>query len=147
MRFVYPVEITEHRGRRAKETGFAVAFPDLPEALTWGNTWEKALEEAVDCLEEALAGRITNREDLPAPQTARGRPTVVPGSLIAAKAALYLALGKSGLKQKDLAALLGVHPRAVTRLLDPAHASKPDQFDAAFKALGARLVVSLEGPA
>ncbi len=32
----------------------------------------------------------------------------------------------------------------VTRLLDPAHASKPDQLDNALAALGKRMVVSLE---
>lgn len=141
MRFLYPIEISEHA------PGFAVTFPDLPQALTWGDTREAARAQAVDCLEAALAGCIVDRLDLPAPSPARGRPTVAPGVLIAAKAALYLALGKSGLKQSELAARLGVHPRAVTRLLDPAHASKPEQMDAAFAALGTRLVISLEGPA
>ncbi len=141
MRFLYPVKITKQEG------GFAVAFPDLPEALTWGDDPEDARAQAVDCLEEALAAYIVNREDLPAPSPARGRPTVAPGSLIATKAALYVAFKASGLKARELAELMGEPPSAVTRLLNPAHASKPEQFDAAFEALGARLVISLESAA
>ncbi len=42
---------------------------------------------------------------------------------------------------------MGAQPSLVTRLLDPAHATKPDLFDAAFAALGKRLVVSVENAA
>ncbi len=53
MRILYPIEITEHG--RGRDRGFAVAFPDLPEALTWGDDPEDARAQAIDCLEEALA--------------------------------------------------------------------------------------------
>ncbi len=106
-----------------------------------------ALVSAVDCLEEALAARIKARDPLPAPGPARGRPTVAPGSLIGAKAAFYLALKESGVKPAELARRMGAQPSLVTRLLDPAHATKPDLFDAAFAALGKRLVVSVENAA
>ena len=69
---------------------------------------------------------------------------MAPGGLIAAKTALYLALRASGLPQAELARRMGVRPTTVQRLLDPRHASKPEQFDAAFAALGKRLVVSVE---
>ena len=147
MRFLYPAQVTEHVEKRPEDSGFAVAFPDLPEALTWGASREAALASAVDCLEEALAARIKAREDLPPPSPARGRPTVAPGSLIGAKAALYLALKDSGVKRSELARRMGAQPSLVTRLLDPAHATKPDLFDAAFAALGKRLVVSVENAA
>lgn len=145
MRFLYPIEITEQG--RGRDRGFAAAFPDLPEAITWGDSREEALAEAVDCLEAALAERIANREELPAPSPARGRPTVAPGSLVATKAALYLAFKASGLKAGELAELMNVPASTVTRLLNPTHASKPDLMDAAFEALGARLVISLESAA
>ena len=64
--------------------------------------------------------------------------------MIAAKAALYLALRAAGLSQAGLARRMGVRPTRVQRLLDPRHASKPEQFDAAFATLGKRLVVSVE---
>ncbi len=143
MRLIYPVDIAEHGGP-PDEAGFAVTFPDLPEAVTWGETLAEALANATDCLEEALAARILAREALPAPSAARGRPCVAPGSLIGAKAALYLALRDSGTTPAKLARRLGTQPSAVTRLLDPAHASKPARIDDALNALGKRLVVALE---
>lgn len=147
MRFLYPVRITHAAEGRPADRGFLVTFPDLPDAITWGDTRAEALINATDCLEEALAARIKEREALPAPSPARGRPTVAPGSLIGAKAALYLALIESGLRSVELARRMKVQPSVINRLLDPAHASRPDQFDAAFAALGKRMVVSLESAA
>ena len=87
MRFVYPVGLTPVTDGPPEEHGFLATFPDLPEANTWGDTREEALINAADCLEEALAGRIVERDVVPEPSPARGRPTVAPGGLIAAKAA------------------------------------------------------------
>ncbi|MFO1156626.1 MAG: hypothetical protein U1E43_07605 [Rhodospirillales bacterium] len=80
----------------------------------------------------------------PAPSPAEGRPTVGPGQLIGAKAALYVAMRSTGVRAAELARRMNVDRPAINRLLDPKHASKPDQFDAAFAALGKRLVISLE---
>lgn len=147
MRFLYPIALRAVTGGPPEDRGFTVAFPDLPEALTWGDTRAEALVNAVDCLEEALAARILARESLPAPSPARGRPTVAPGGQIAAKAALYLALKRGRIRPAELARRLRVPRSMVNRLLDPRHASRPKQLDAAFAALGKRLVVSLESAA
>ena len=61
-RFTYPADLTPEEGG-----GFLVSFPDIPEALTSGSDLEEALAMAEDCLEEALAGRIDDGEDIPAP--------------------------------------------------------------------------------
>jgi len=143
MRFVYPIDIAYHAG----DGEFLVTFPDLPEAITSGEDRPGALIQAVDCLEEAIAARIKAREDLPPPSAARGRPCVAPGSLIGAKAALYLAMKEADVRPAELARRMGSDRGAVNRLLDPAHASKSAQFDAAFAALGKRLVVSVESAA
>lgn len=50
---------------------FTVTFPDLPEAITSGADLADALAQAADCLQEALAGRIVRREDIPAPSKPR----------------------------------------------------------------------------
>jgi hypothetical protein len=42
---------------------------------------------------------------------------------------------------------MGVEQPAIDRLLNPRHASKADQFDAAFRALGKRLVFEREDAA
>jgi antitoxin HicB len=146
MLFVYPVELEEDR-TDGHDWGLVVTFPDIPEAITSGKVRQEALVNAADCLEEALAGRINRREDIPSPTPARGRPTVAPGSLIAAKAALHLTMRREGVRPAELARRMGVEQPAIDRLLNPRHASKADQFDAAFRALGKRLVFEREDAA
>ena len=118
MRFLFPVNITAVTDGPPAEHGFLVTFPDLPEANTWGDTRDEALANAVDCLEEALAGRIVDRQVVPTPSPAGRRPTIAPGGLIAAKVALYIALRESGLSSADLARRMKVQPSVITRLLD-----------------------------
>lgn len=98
-------------------------FPDLPEAIASGDDRASALANAVDCLEEALAGRINRRDDIPTPST--GTPTVAPGQRIGAKAALYLVMRQANVHQAEMARRMGVERPAINRLLDPKHASKP----------------------
>ncbi len=137
-RFAYPAELI------ADDGGFLVRFPDLPEALTDGGSREEALHEAIDCLEEALAGRIARRDPIPTASAARGRPLVAPGALIAAKAALYDAMRTANLSNVAVAARLGVAEGEVRRMLDPRHATKIGRLEEALAALGQRLIVSVE---
>ena len=50
-----------------EEGGFVVTFPDLPEAITQGDTLEQAQQAASDCLEEAIVGRMRLNKLLPQP--------------------------------------------------------------------------------
>ena len=63
MNFVYPAHFLPDR----VDGGFVVRFPDLPEAITQGETLEACFEEARDCLEEAIAGRMDRWEEIPLP--------------------------------------------------------------------------------
>lgn len=58
--FSYPVTLTKQ-----KEGGYLVQFQDFPEAITQGDTVEDALNEAIDCLKEAVANRIEMKLDIP----------------------------------------------------------------------------------
>ena len=147
MQFRYPVELEEHAEGPVEEHGMLVTFPDLPEAITSGKDRSEALINARDCLEEVLAHRIAKRLEIPDPSPAAGRECVTPGQLIASKAALYLIMRESDVGQAELARRMGVDRAKINRLLDPKHASKPDQFDAAFAALGKRVVLSVENAA
>ena len=60
---MYPASILREENSR----GFYVRFKDLPEALTGGDDLEDSLEQASDCLAEALAGRIRRGDAIPAP--------------------------------------------------------------------------------
>ncbi len=138
MDYLYPVDI------RIDEDGrHVVNFPDLPECHTDGASREEALIEASDALEEAIAGRIYHREEIPAASPRRGRPVVAPGARIAAKAALYQAFRDAGVSKTELARRLGVDHREARRLLDPRHPSSLDRLDRAVTALDRRLIVGL----
>jgi antitoxin HicB len=136
----YPARLTP-----AEEGGYLVSFRDFPEAHSEGDDKADALEQASDCLEEGLALYMRERRNIPEPSAPkRGEYLVGPGTLMAAKTALYMTLAKSGMSQRDLARAIGTTPAGVQRLLDPRHLSRHDQLDAAMRALGHRLTFSFE---
>jgi len=141
---VYPAELEAQA-----DGSFLVRFPDVPEALTDGGDYAEALAQAVDCLSEALAGRINRDEDLPTPSPLRrGARAVAPEPTMALKAALYGALRARNLTVSDLARLLDVDYRQAARLVDPRCASKLTSLEAALAALGYQIAIAVsEKPA
>ncbi len=136
MDFIYPVKIEEEEGF------FTVSFRDIPHALTDGTTYGEALEEAVDCLGEALASCIVDNEDIPVPSPpAEGEVPIVPPALIAAKAALYVATKEIGLSKAALARKLGVSEAVGRRLLNPRYQSKIVNIEKAMAVVGKRMVI------
>src|ERR1022692_2404693 len=96
----YPATLTPDR----EAGGFTVTFRDLPEAITQGEDRLDALNQAADCLEEAVAGRIRRGDEIPVPSKAKARQAVVPlPPLMAAKAALYLAMREANMSNVKLA--------------------------------------------
>lgn len=73
-----------------------------------------------------------------------GQRSVALDPLVAAKAALYLALGEAGLGKLALAKRLGCDQKEIRRLLDPRQRSGLDRIAAALEALGAVLRVRLD---
>lgn len=120
-----------------------VTFPDFSEAVTFGEDESDALFRAVDALETVLGARIDDREDIPLPSPAAGRPCVILPALSAAKVLLYRAMREAGIRKADLARRLGWHGPQIDRLLDLNHASRLDQIEAALAVLGKRLSVDL----
>ncbi len=117
--------------------------PDLPEVTTFGEDEADALLRAVDAIEEALAARIARRQDIPLPSKGKG-PRATLSTQAAVKVALYRLMSEEGLRKADLARRLSLHAPQVDRLLDLRHATRLDQLDAAFHALGKRLDVRVE---
>jgi antitoxin HicB len=146
-RFRFPITLTPASIWDPSETGFVVAFPDLPEGNTQGETEAEAMTNAVDCLEEVLAGRIDRGEDIPEPSVLPDGIAVEPGLEIAAKAGLYLAFRASGLSRTALAEKLGWDEKEIRRLLDPHHASKLPRIGLALEALGKRLAIEIRDAA
>ena len=133
----FPVQLNEQ-----ELGGFLVSFPDIPEALTEGDTMQDALTEAEDCLIAALGGYIETRRDLPGPSPGEGLPLVSLPALVAAKVALYRAMREQGIGNAALARRLETVEGTVRRLLDLDHRSHIGQIEAALRALGQRLVVA-----
>ncbi len=137
MQFTYPARL-----QRTGVDEIVVSFRDLPECLTSGADEAEALAEASDALEEAIAGRIDDRESIPPPSKCRqGEHSVSVPADTAAKAALWVALKESGTSRVALAARLGIDERAVRRMLDPRHRSSANRIHEALRALGRDLVI------
>lgn len=129
--FEYPVDMKKDRAQR-----HLVTFPDLPEAATDGATIEEALQEAADCLGEALASRLVDGDPIPAPSSARrGQWVVAPDATLSLKIALNLALKDRGMTAADLARRLEVDHKEARRLLDPREPSKEPRLTDALAAL------------
>ncbi len=129
--FSYPVVL-----KKDPSGGYVVTCPDLPEVVTQGEDRRDALLQAIDAVEEALAGRIRRVDSIPLPSPAGRRDVVTVPPITAAKAALTLALRVSGLSRVELGDRLGIDEKQVRRLLDPSHASRIDALAAALAALG-----------
>jgi len=138
MRFIYPATIKEEDGF------FTVSFRDISHALTDGATFTEALDEASDCLGEALASCMIDNEPIPSPSRAQtGEVLVVPPALIAAKAALYVSARKEGLTKTALAKRLHVSEAVGRRLLNPRHPTKIVNLDKALHAMGKQMIISI----
>jgi antitoxin HicB len=122
-----------------------VTCPDLPEVTTFGENVEDAIHRAADAIEEALAARISRREEIPLPSTAaseRHRRTIQLSPLTVAKVGLYRAARAQGVSKAELGRRLGWHGPQVDRLFDLNHRSTIEHIDQALRAIGKRLEVS-----
>ena len=133
--FEYPVDL------QSDGDTVLVTFPDIPEAITFGEDEAEALLQAKDALETALSMYVDGRRNLPTPSPADGRPTVQPDALECAKLGIYAAMQEQGLRKADMARRLHWHMPQIDRLLDLGHASKFSQIEQAAASLGKRVQV------
>lgn len=137
--FVYPAKLIKQ-----PEGGFTVTFPDLPEAITQGETQIEALNEATDCLEEAIANRMEMKLPIPVPSLIkRNQHPINLSTTLAAKTALYVAMQEQHLTKVSLARKLECDEKEVRRLLDPHYSSKLPGIERALNILGYRLGIQL----
>ncbi len=138
--FVYPAHVTRD------DAGFyLVTLPDVPRCATDGRTREEALREAADALEEAIAHRIAQGLEIPAPSRIRkGQSAVALSAQMSAKAALHLAVREAGIRKSQLARRLGISEAEVRHMLDPRHPTKLSRIEEGLAALGKRLILHTE---
>jgi len=139
MNFSYPVELIKDDTKTVR-----VIFPDVPEAITFGDDTDEAMLRAVDALETALAMYVDDKQELPRPSPAKGRRTVSPGPIECAKLGIYQGMREERIKKTDLARRLGWHLPQIDRLLDLGHSSRVAQLEQAAAAMGKHLVMSIE---
>ncbi|CAK0739211.1 antitoxin HicB [Gammaproteobacteria bacterium] len=134
----YPVEL------EPDDNGtILVTFPDIPEAVTFGEDEEDALGHALDCLDTVLWARIKDREDIPLPSPLDGRRGVFLPPLLEAKISLYRAMREQGVPKAELARRLGWHMPQVEKLLDFNCTLRVDQIEAAARVLGKHLEIRM----
>ncbi len=138
MRYAYPYVVTAE-----PEGGFSISFPDVPEAISQGDTEEEVRIMATDALVSALSFYADAAEPLPRPSAAQGRPTAYVPSLVAAKLALHDAMVSGRVSNVVLAHRLDINEKAVRRLRDPLYRSHIESVEAALHALGRTLVVDV----
>lgn len=116
-----------------------VGCPLLPMVVTFGETEAEARRHAVDAIETALGAMIADGDEIPvAPED----PASVRLPLLTSlKVQLYCALRSSGMTRADLARRLGWNRESVDRLFRLDHASRSEQIEAAFLALGREIDV------
>lgn len=137
--FAYPVTLTPDE----EDGGFVVTFPDLPQAITQGEDIADALEQAADCLEEAIVVCMRLNENLPKPsQCGETDYLVYLPAQTAVKALLYNAMRASDISKVDFAKVLKCDEKEVRRLLNPRHSSHLPRIESALQALGYKLVIS-----
>jgi antitoxin HicB len=130
----YPVTLTKDSNGT-----FFVRFRDVPEAVTFGDTKEEALEHAVDALLSAFDAFMRERRDIPAPSDSKSKIGVDVPALDASKVALYQAMRERRVNKSELARRLQWHLPQVDRVLQVRHGSQLEQLEAAFAAVGKRL--------
>jgi antitoxin HicB len=114
-----------------------VTCPKLPEVTTFGTSRLDAFGHAVDAIEEALAARISRGQEIPTSAGPGARDMVRLPLLTAMKVMLYIRTHEAGVTRAELARRLNWHREQVDRLFRLDHASRIDQIEAAFRALGA----------
>ncbi len=127
---------------------FFVAVPAFPEVTTYGEDQQSACKNALSAIEEAIAARISDGDDIPRPlDEIAGKGWFVELSLlIFFKVALYMISRDQGISRAEIARRMGVHREQVDRIFRLDHNSRMDQIEAAFKAIGVPVSVDLPLP-
>lgn len=132
----YPARI-EH-----DETGYAISFRDIPEALAGGENLEDAKAEAAGALRTAMEFYFEDRRPVPAPSAAReGEIFISLPVSVDAKVMLLNTMLAQNVTAAELARRMGVRPQEVNRIIDLHHATKIDTLAEALAALGVELAL------
>ena len=134
----YPVKLTADR----ESGGYVVTFPDIPEALTQGETVEEAMRMAQEALVTALDFYFDEQRPVPMPSAKKpGQRTVSLPLSIEAKILLLNEMVRQQVRPAELARKMRMSPQAINRLVNLKYASKIDGIEGALEALGKKIQI------
>jgi antitoxin HicB len=119
-------------------------FRDLPEAIAGGAARDAAIEAAEGVLQAALWFRLKEGRKIPSPSPPKRGDVLVPVRAATAAKVAAAAFHASGLSRLELARRLKLDEKEVRRMLDPEHPTKIERLDESIRALGQRLVLTVE---
>lgn len=122
--------------------GYSVNFPDIPEALTCGDTYEEALAEAEDALITAFEFYFEDERSVPLPSNVTGEYVSVPLS-VWSKVLLLNAMLEEHVSQSELAKRIGKKKQEMQRIINLGHNTKIDTLVSALEALGKKISFSV----
>lgn len=141
----YPIELTPDDNGT-----LLVTCPLLPEVTTFGESETEAWRHAQEAIEEAIGARLARWDAVPLPDGSVDRgvsdrkvSSVRLPLLTEMKVLLFRACRDAGVSRAELARRLDWHREQVDRLFRVDHASRVDQFDAAFAALKSDLKIEV----
>ena len=140
----FPVILTPDKNENGTGCGFVVTFPDIPEAITQGDTVEEAMRMAQEALETALEFYFEDNRIVPVPSQAKRKQSVVelPASL-AAKVLLLNEMVAQNMRPAELARRMHTTPQEVNRLTNLRHTTRIDKIATALRAMGRHLEISV----
>ena len=121
-----------------------MSFPDVPEAITQGDSEADAIKQAQEAL--GLALLTYPRRGLPVPDAkAKGRGLIA--IAVAPEIAVLEAFKRSGISKSELGRRIGKDEKEVRRILDPRHNTKLATLIEALRELGQQLVIGVQAAA
>lgn len=131
--FLIPIDID-----RDDNGTLLITSPMLPEVTTFAESEAEIGRHATDAIEEAIAARVAAWEDTETGGVPASKDTqyVRLPLLSGLKLALFLLCKKEGVSRAELMRRMNTHRNQVDRLFDLSHASKLDQIEEAFAAIG-----------
>ena len=124
--------------------GFVVTFPDIPEAITQGDSIEEALAMALEALETALEFYFEDKRAVSKPsKPKRGQHVVGLPASLSAKVLLLNEMVMQNIRPSELARRLNTTPQEINRLTNLRHTTRIDGIAAALHAMGRHLEISV----
>ena len=125
------------------EGGFTVTFPDIPEAITEGDTREAAMFNAAEVLTLCLVQRLEDGDAIPDAERVKGGVWVEPHATVQVALLVRRTREEQGRTLAELARALETSWPTVQRLEKPGANPTLRQLERTAAALGKRLIIDM----